>query len=321
VLGLTEIKKIFFSTDIHGSEVCFKKFINAGKFYGVDVLILGGDITGKLMIAFIEQPDGNYKASYLGSENIVKRNEVEKTEKMLRDSGAYTFRTIPSEYEELNSDPGKSEKLFRELMMRRLREWLALAEERLKNSGIPMYMTGGNDDPYEIEEIIRGSSYVKDPEGDVVTMGDYELASTGYSNMTPWHCPRDIPEEEMGKKIDQMVQKVSNFSKCIFNFHTPPYDTSIDLAPELTEDLTPVLSRAGGFNMIHVGSKSVRSAIEKYQPFLGLHGHIHESRAYINIGKTVCVNPGSEYGEGVLRGALITPKKKGGIENPEFTYG
>jgi Icc-related predicted phosphoesterase len=318
---MTRIKKMFFATDVHGSNVCFKKFLNAGKFYGVDVLILGGDITGKLMISFIEQPDGNYKAFYLGSENIIKPSEIETTEKMLKDSGAYTFRTNPAEYDEIKADPAKSEKLFRELMFQRLKEWLALAEERLKDTGIPMYMTGGNDDPFEIEDIIRGSSYVKDPEGEVAAIGDYEIACTGYSNITPWHCPRDVPDEELGKKIDQMIQKVTNFDKCIFNFHTPPYDTPIDLAPELKEDLTPVLSRAGGFNMIHVGSKSVRAAIEKYQPVMGLHGHIHESRAYSNIGKTVCVNPGSEYGEGILRGVLITPKEKKGIERPEFTYG
>jgi Icc-related predicted phosphoesterase len=285
------------------------------------VLILGGDITGKQLVPFIAQPDGNYKGFYLGSENFVKSSEIEAAEKMLRDSGAYTFRTTPNEYAEIKADSARGEKMFKELILQRLKEWLVLGEERLKGSGISMYMTGGNDDVFEIEDIIRGSSYVIDPEGEVVTIGDYEMVSSGYSNITPWHCPRDIPEEELGKKIDQMVQKVGNFDKCIFNFHAPPYDTPIDLAPELKEDLTPVMSLAGGFNMVHVGSTSVRAAIEKYQPLMGLHGHIHESRAYLNIGKTVCINPGSEYGEGVLRGVLITPHEKKGIERPEFAYG
>jgi Icc-related predicted phosphoesterase len=315
------IKKFYFATDIHGSEVCFKKFLNAGKFYGVDALILGGDITGKQLIPFIAQPDGSYKAFFLGSENIVKSGEVERVEKMLRDSGAYTFRTSPTEYAEIKADTSKSEKIFKELIIQRLREWLLLTEQRLKGTNIPIYVTGGNDDAFEIEEIIRTSSYAIDPEGEVVRMGDYELVSSGYSNVTPWHCPRDITEEELGTKIDRMVQKVDDFDKCIFNFHAPPYDTPLDLAPELTEDLTPVMSRAGGFKMIHVGSKSVRTAIEKYQPLVGLHGHIHESRAYANIGKTVVINPGSEYGEGILRGVLITFSEKKGIEKPEFTYG
>ena len=318
---MSKIKNVFFATDIHGSEVCFKKFLNAGKFYGVDALILGGDITGKQLIPFIKQPDDSYKASFLGSENLVKTGEIERIEKMLRDSGAYTFRTNPSEYAAIKADTARSEEIFKELILQRLRDWLLLAEERLKGSGIPVYLTGGNDDAFEIEEIVRNSSYVIDPEGEVVTIGDYEMVSSGYSNVTPWHCPRDIAEEELGAKIDQMVQKVENFDKCIFNFHAPPYDTPLDLAPELSEDLTPVMSRAGGFKMIHVGSKSVRTAIEKYQPLIGLHGHIHESRAYSNVGRTVIINPGSEYGEGILRGVLITFSEKKGIEKPEFTYG
>jgi Icc-related predicted phosphoesterase len=319
---LRKINLIFFATDIHGSDVCFRKFLKAGKFYEADALILGGDITGKLLVPFIAQPDGNFKAFYLGSENLVKSSEIETTEKMLRDSGAYTFRTNPNEYAEIKAEKAKGDELFKELMLERLKEWLVLAEERLKGTDIPVYMTGGNDDPFEIEDIIRSSSFIIDPEGEVVSLGDYEMVSSGYSNMTPWHCPRDISEEELGKKVDEMVRRVESFEKCIFNFHTPPYDTPLDLAPELTEDLTPVMSRAGGFNMIHVGSKSVRAAIEKYQPLIGLHGHIHEARAYANIRRTVCINPGSEYGEGILRGVLIRfNEKKKGIEKPEFTYG
>jgi Icc-related predicted phosphoesterase len=315
------IKKIFFATDIHGSEVCFKKFLNAGKFYGVDALILGGDITGKQLIPFITQPDGSYRAFFLGSENVVKNSEIERVEKMLRDSGAYMFRTSPSEYAEMKADTARSEKIFKERILQRLREWLLLAEQRLNGTNIPIYLTGGNDDAFEIEEIIRSSSYVIDPEGEVVSIGDYEMVSSGFSNITPWHCPRDISEEELNTKIDQMLRNVKDFDKCIFNFHAPPYDTPLDLAPELTKDLTPVMSRAGGFKMVHVGSKSVRAAIEKYQPLIGLHGHIHESRAYATIGRTIVINPGSEYGEGILRGVLITFSEKKGIEKPEFTYG
>jgi len=50
---------------------------------------------------------------------------------------------------------------------------------------------------------------------------------------------------------------------------------------------------------------AVREAIEKYKPLLGLHGHIHESRGVVNIGRTLCINPGSEYGEGIIRGAIV----------------
>jgi hypothetical protein len=314
--------RVFFATDVHGSEVCFKKFLNAATFYEANVLILGGDVTGKLLVPLIRQLDGSYKGYFLGSENVIKPDAIEATEKMLRDSGAYPTRVSPIEYSEMKADKEKSDKMFRDLMIQRLKEWMRMAEERLKDSGIPLYLTGGNDDMFEIENIIRASSYVRNPEGQVVTIGwDYEMVSTGYSNITPWKCPRDIPEEELGRKIEQVVQKVNNFDKCIFNFHVPPYDTPLDIAPKL-KDLRPVLSRGGGFEMIHVGSKSVKAAIEKYQPLAGLHGHIHESKAYMRIGKTLCANPGSEYGEGILRGVLINLREEGGIAGrPEFTYG
>jgi len=68
------------------------------------------------------------------------------------------------------------------------------------------------------------------------------------------------------------------------------------------------------------GSKSVRRAIEKYQPLLGLHGHIHESQSVAKIGKTTCINPGSEYGEGVLRGCIVI-LGDGKIEGYQMTRG
>ncbi|RLG63511.1 hypothetical protein DRO02_06455 [archaeon] len=57
--------------------------------------------------------------------------------------------------------------------------------------------------------------------------------------------------------------------------------------------------------MTHAGSKSVRYVIEKYQPLVSLHGHIHESFGFCKIGRTYCVNPGSEYAEGILRAFLV----------------
>ena len=90
----------------------------------------------------------------------------------------------------------------------------------------------------------------------------------------------------------------------IWNIHCPPKDTDIDLAPLLGKDLK-VQSGAEGVKMVHVGSQGVRDMIEKYQPLMGLHGHIHESSGFTFIGKTLCVNPGSEYGEGQLRGFVI----------------
>jgi Icc-related predicted phosphoesterase len=130
------------------------------------------------------------------------------------------------------------------------------------------------------------------------------MISTGYANITPWRCARDVPEEELMTRIESMAAKLKQPSRSIFNFHCPPYGTMLDVAPQLDENLKPKSSATGGLQMAAVGSKSVLSAIEKYQPMLGLHGHIHESRGFQMIGRTLCINPGSEYTEGILRGFL-----------------
>ena len=58
--------RLFFATDLHGSERTYRKFINAGKFYDVDILVMGGDITGKLLIPIIKEKNGNYRATVQG---------------------------------------------------------------------------------------------------------------------------------------------------------------------------------------------------------------------------------------------------------------
>ena len=88
--------RLFFTTDIHGSEVCFRKFVNAGKFYRADVIICGGDITGKLMVPVIRQTDGSYKARLMGSDEVARGEEdLQSLEKRIRNAGYYPYRTDP----------------------------------------------------------------------------------------------------------------------------------------------------------------------------------------------------------------------------------
>jgi len=182
-----------------------------------------------------------------------------------------------------------------------------LAEERFKNTGTRIFVCPGNDDIFEIDEKFTSSDVVVNCEGKVVQLdGSYEMISTGYSNITPWKCPRDIPDSELGSKVEQMIASVSNLETCIFNLHVPPYDSTLDMAPRLDEKLQPVLQSGAEPEMMPVGSLAVRQAIMRHQPLLGLHGHIHESKGTIKLGRTLCINPGSEYSEGILKGALIT---------------
>jgi len=304
--------RVYLATDVHGSEMCFRKFVNAGKFYKADVAVLGGDLTGKMIVPIVEQSDGTYRANYMDAEHIMKTpEEVCRMEETIRLSGFYPYHTRPGEIEELNANPARVDDLFTRLMVETMERWVRIAEENLKDTGIKCFVMPGNDDRFEIDSVIEESDYVANPEGKVVSIGGpYEMISTGYVNITPWNAPRDIPEEELAKKIEEMAFQVKDMGKCVFNFHCPPYDSEIDAAPKLDETLKPILLGAQ-MVMIPAGSRAVRSAIERHQPLLGLHGHIHESRGAIKIGKTLCLNPGSEYTEGILRGTIINLGEKG----------
>jgi len=297
--------RLFFATDIHGSEKAFLKFLNAAKFYNVQHLILGGDVTGKAVIPIVKIPDG-YDARFRGvKRQLTNESELQKLEKEISDSGSYPYRTDREEMDRLQTDNKKVQEIFVKLMLERLEKWVRLAEERLKGTNVQMFVTGGNDDLEEIKAVVRKSDFVIDPEEKVVDIeGKYEMASLGFSNPTPWKTPRECSEEELWRKIEAMLSQVKDMKNCIFNFHVPPVDTTISECQKLDENLKPVFVASEPV-MISGGSVSVRTAIEQFQPLLGLHGHIHESRGVVKIGRSVCINPGSEYGEGILRGAIV----------------
>jgi Icc-related predicted phosphoesterase len=217
--------------------------------------------------------------------------------------------------------------LFVDLMTKRLTRWIDFAEEKLCGSSTTVFVTGGNDDVPEVEELLKkgeqSGKHVVYAEDKVVNLDEnHEMISTGYTNITPWNCPRDIPEEELEKRIEAIASRVQKMSNCVFNFHCPPHSSDLDTCPELDTTVSPPIPKSDGASvrMCSAGCRSVRNAIEKYQPLLGLHGHIHESRGQVRIGRTLCINPGSEYGEGILRGALIALDQNG-VRNCQLTSG
>ncbi len=322
LFGTKKVTRVFFTTDLHGATVVFKKFINAGKFYDANVIVLGGDMVGKMIVPLVEHAGGRYHANYLGKiYDVAHGEETEKLEVMLENSGLYPLRVTPEEVEVFRTDKSLVERRFGELALERVRQWIQTAEERLKGTDIRCYVQPGNDDPCEIDEAFKESRLIQNVDGMVVPIDDiHEMASMGSANQTPWRCPRDLPESELAQRIETILSQVNHMDQAIFNFHVPPYDTNLDIAPELDDNLTPKLSMGGGFKMVPVGSTAVRGAIEKHQPLVGLHGHIHESRSAQKVGRTVCINPGSEYGEGVLRGVVIQLSNKG-LEDYVFTQG
>jgi Icc-related predicted phosphoesterase len=300
---------IFFATDIHGSERCFMKFINAAKFYQANVLILGGDITGKALVPLVRQTNGSYHADFLGQNSTLEDEKaIDEFERQVRHAGAYPFRTTAEELAAMENDRKLVDQLFTRLMIESVQRWCEIAEQRLRGTGVRCFISPGNDDEPEISDVLKAASYVEMPEGHVIMIDDeHEMISSGFANTTPWHAPRDIPDEDLAAFIDGMASKLRAPEKAVFNIHVPPYNTGLDTAPLLDNNLKPLVV-AGEVATGPVGSKAVRAAIERYQPLVSVHGHIHESRAASKIGRTTCLNPGSEYGDGNLRAALVNIK-------------
>jgi Icc-related predicted phosphoesterase len=300
---------IYYASDVHGSNRCFRKFLNAAKFYKARVLVMGGDILGKAIVFLEEVHPGVYRAQEHGHQiELAGKEAVQEFERRMGDKGLYTYRCTAGEPQALE-DSGKLEMLFEQLMKERLVEWIALANERLKGSGVRCYMMGGNDDPPSVLEALDNGGMLCNPENHVVLIDEYnEMISYGWSNPTPWNTPRECSEEELGKRIDVLMSQVKRPEMLVMNLHVPPYQSGLDDAPELDAALK-VQTSLGQTRFKPVGSTAVRAAIERYQPLVGLHGHVHEAHASCKIGRTLCINPGSDYGDGVLHGALVTFNK------------
>jgi uncharacterized protein len=299
---------LYFATDLHGSEVCFRKFVSAASFYGADLLVLGGDLTGKHVVPVVEQPDGTVRAELHGERRVLTPREIEPFEAQMADEGLYPHRMTAAEHAELAASPEKVDALFRELMTARLRRWIAIARERLDGTDVRIVTAPGNDDPYEVDDVIRedGDRRVLLLEGEVTEVAPgHEMLSTGWSNRTPWNTHREFDEDAIRAHIEAMAGRLSSPDTAIFNIHVPPYDSTIDTAPALDEHLA-VRTSMGNQLTAPAGSTAVREAIEAHQPLLSLHGHIHEAGGTVRIGRTVAINAGSEYGDGILRGVLVT---------------
>jgi len=298
------VTTVFFATDVHGSDICWKKFINAGKFYEADVIILGGDMTGKAIVPIIYQGGDTYRAVLLEQESILRgEDEVADMVKKVKSRGYYPYRTTPDEIAELNATPGRVDELFAREVLNTAEEWLAYADEKLEGAGFRCYVAPGNDDMFELDDLIRTSRHVQLVEGQVVELDNHhEMISSGWSNFTPWHTYREEDEEKLRPRYEAMISQLQNVKNSVFNLHVPPYGSALDDAPELTQDLRP---KHAGRSLIPVGSHAVRTVIEEYQPLLGLFGHIHEGKGTCRLGRTLCINPGSMYEQGRLLGALV----------------
>jgi uncharacterized protein len=294
--------KIFFATDIHGSETCWRKFLNAAAFYKADLVILGGDVTGKVMIPIVAHT-GYWQVTVRGeSIRMETREELAEIERQIRNRGSYPAIVTPDELQVLSETEGEVDRRFSVEMMHSLDRWLDMADGKLRGGEIECILNGGNDDIFEIDQLIESSPCVTFAEGKVLDLDGFSLISMGWTNPTPWDTFREAPEDELAAKIEAIATQVPDMGRAIFNFHAPPYGTGLDEAPALDENLRPM---HGGAVMKPVGSVAVRDSILAHQPLLSVHGHIHESRGVKKMGRTLAINPGSVYGDGVLQGAIV----------------
>ena len=304
--------RIFFATDIHGSDVCWRKFLNAGTFHKADVLVMGGDMTGKAMVP-ITGSGSSWRVTLQEQEHVLEGEEtVAAMEKRIQDRGYYPIRLSPDEMAAWQDDQALVDARFKQEMLDQVTRWMALADERLAGKSIRCIVSPANDDMFEIDPIIDAAKLVELGESNLIQLGGFAMVSTGWANPTPWKTFRELPEDELRTRIDGLVKEVGDRQRSIFNFHAPPYGSNLDNAPKIGEDLRYV---SGGQALIPVGSKAIRDAILEYGPALSLHGHIHEGRGAVKLGRTLAVNPGSTYEDGVLQAAIVDlDEKKGEVK-------
>jgi Icc-related predicted phosphoesterase len=311
--------RLYYASDIHGTEVLWRKFLSAPSVYGAGVLVMGGDVTGKVVIPLVDEGDALVGELFGRPERAVTPEEREQLQHRIRSNGMYPhvmsqeeLRRVAAQHEQ------EREAWFAEVMLETFDRWLALAEERLAGSDVRCFVMPGNDDPPGVDGAIERAKRVEACDGRVVRFDGYTMVSLGYSNVTPFDSPRELEEDELYRRVEALAGEVDDLSRCIFNLHVPPYASQLDTAPALDEQLR-VVTTAGQPKLVPVGSTAVRELIERFQPLVALHGHVHESRAATRIGRTLCINPGSDYHTGRISGVLV--HLKGDRADYQFVVG
>jgi uncharacterized protein len=311
---------LYYASDVHGSERCWRKFLGAGRFYGVQALIMGGDLTGKAIVPIETGADGAFTTTFIGeTRSGSTREELEELLQAVRFNGMYPWLAPADEIARLREDGAGRAALLERTMVDELQRWIDLADERMAEYGIDVFVMPGNDDPWACDAVLESAAHVKACDDRVVMVGPHEMISCGYANPTPWNSPRELEEDALYERLKRLADQLEDPAGAIFNLHVPPYDSRLDEAPDLKPDLTPRYS-GGQPVMKPVGSRAVRRLIEDVQPLLALHGHIHESKGETRIGRTLALNSGSEYNTGRLHGAVVT-LGDGRVASHQFVVG
>src|SRR5881227_1088743 len=201
---MTKHLRCYMCSDLHAANRTYRKLLNAIKMnvYEAQVVLIAGDLTGKAIVPIIKQSNGRYTASFLDQHYLIDTEaELEKLKNSISDIGYYPYVTDQEEVDALRTDTAKMSELFRQKMIERVGEWVAMAEERIGKSGIQFYMMPGNDDDRGVDEMI----------------------SFDYANPTPWHTPREWSEEEYYEHVKASASTLKNVQNALFMIHVPPF--------------------------------------------------------------------------------------------------
>ena len=189
---------------------------------------------------------GYWEVSFGGQRlRLETKTELDEIQRKIRDRGSYPSVMAPEELDALNEEDGSVDRRFTLEMTRGLDRWLDMADGKLRGGDIPCILNGGNDDIWEIDDIIEQSPCVSFAESKVLDIGGFYLASMGWTNPTPWNTFREAPEDVLTAKIDAVVSQIPDMGRAVFNFHAPPYGTGLDEAPALDENMRPITRRRG----------------------------------------------------------------------------
>lgn len=299
---------LFYAGDVHGSERCFLRFVNAARFYGVRTLVLGGDITGKVLVPIVRQ-GLTWRCEFLGRQECLRTEaEVAKMERRIRMSGQYPYVCDVDDFQRLMADEGYRRHVFERVMRAAVERWLELAEERLEGAGVRCCIMPGNDDGFFVDEALEGSRVVVNHDGCAVWLDDrFQMLGCSWSNPTPWRSPR---EEPPGGGAGAAPRPGRGHGR------------GAARAPE------PQLPRAPARERARPGPRAARGPLRLPRGRRAPDGAGREhgrppahredaagavaARARARVAgdrqaeASLCVNPGSDYAGGVLKGCLVT---------------
>jgi Icc-related predicted phosphoesterase len=189
--------RLYYASDIHGTEVLWRKFLHAPRVYEAPVIVMGGDVTGKAVIPLVEASDGVVTAELFGQpERAATPEERAELEHRIRSNGMYPHLMTADEVQRVAALSVEArEAWFAEVMLVTFDRWLALAEERLEDPSVRCFVMPGNDDPPGVDDAIERATRVEACDERIIELGGYSMISLGYSNITPFDSPRELEED------------------------------------------------------------------------------------------------------------------------------